>query len=1830
MMMKRIFTILCLMVLGTVNAQSQTINTYAGGGPNNTPATNANIGSPYSVASDSAGNLYIASPTTQRIFKVTAGTGILTVFAGDGNYGYSGDGGPATSASLASPFGVAIDSAGNVYIADSGNSRIRKVDGTGTITTLAGNGSFGYGGDGFPATSASLNFPTGVSADGAGNVYIADYGNYRIRKVATTGIISTVAGDGNYGYSGDGVPATTTSLADPFGVSADAAGNFYIADSGNQRIRRVSTTGIISTVAGNGSYGFSGDGGPATGASLATPFGVVVDSAGNFFIADLDNQRIRKVSTTGIISTVAGDGTYGYGGDGGPATATSLANPHGVAVDGSGNLYIADSDNQRIRKVDNTGTITTVAGNGAYSYGGDGGPATGASLYLPTGVTLDATGNVYIADQGNNRIRKVDAGTGIITTVAGNGNYGYSGDGGPATAASLAAPAGVAVDAAGNIYIADQGNNRVRKVDAITGIITTVAGNGSNGFSGDGGPAIAASLSFPTGVALDAGNFYIADQGNNRIRRVNVVTGIISTVAGNGSYGFSGDGGPATAAMLAGPYGVATGGGNIFIADSGNQRVRRVDSGGSITTVAGDGNFGFSGDGGPATSASLANPTGVTVDPDGNFLIADQANQRIRKVNATTGFISTVAGNGIYGFSGDGGPATAASLANPTGVVVASNGSFFIADTNNNRIRRVGPPDTDGDGFPDDVDTDDDNDGVLDTADNCRLTANPAQTDTDGDGIGDACDSCPSDTGTDADGDGVCADNCPNTPNADQLDSDADGIGDACDPDDDNDGVSDGADECPGTPTGTQVEPNGCPSADTDGDGTPDDVDTDDDNDGVLDTADNCPLTVNPTQTDTDGDGVGDACDSCPTTPGTDEDADGVCVDNCPNTPNADQVDSDADGIGDACDPDDDNDGVLDGADSCPGTPAGTQVNSVGCPDADGDGVADTNDNCPTTPNPDQVDADGDSIGDACDPSVCTPTQAAVNYAVGTSPYSVTTGDFNGDGKTDLVTANSNSNDVSVLLGNGDGTFQAAINSNVGSSPYSVTTADFNGDLIADLATANISTNDVSILLGNGDGTFQAATTFGVGTNPYSVTTGDFNGDLDADLATANLNSDDVSILLGNGDGTFQAATGFGAGSSPTSVITGNFNADSNADLAVSNYNSDDVSILLGNGDGTFQAATSFGVGSNPYSVTTGDFNGDLFADLATANFNSNNISVLLGNGNGTFQPAINYPVGSNPYSVTSGDFNGDLQADLATANGSSNNVSILVGNGDGTFQPATNTAVGSNPISITDGHFNADSKADLATANYNSNNVSVLLSLFSCFSGLDTDSDGVPNTTDNCPTTPNPDQADGDGDGVGDACDNCLTTSNPDQLDADNDQLGDLCDNCVNTPNTNQADADMDGFGDVCDNCKDTSNVDQLDTDGDGVGDLCDNCVTTPNPDQDDGDNDGVGDLCDNCPTNANADQADGDSDGVGDVCDNCPTTENNDQLDSDGDGVGDVCDNCPFTANPEQLDGDEDGIGDACDNCVTTANADQTDSDEDGIGDACDTCAGSSNPDQTDTDGDGVGDACDNCRLTFNPDQADADGDGFGDACDNCSLTPNNDQADTDGDGVGDACDNCITTPNTDQLDADSDGLGDACDNCPATANADQADSDSDGVGDACDNCLSTPNPNQLDSDGDGLGDACDNCPFVPNPDQRDTNGDGVGDVCTPYQNPSGGQFVIGDLVNMAGGVTVNFWGSQWIKNNPMSGGPAPPGFKGFENGNALPACGSTWTSQPGNSSSPPATIPPFMSVIVSSQVQQVGNVITGNVKRIIVVQTNPGYGPNPGHWGSGQVVAILCTAP
>ena len=338
-----------------------------------------------------------------------------------------------------------------------------------------------------------------------------------------------------------------------------------------------------------------------------------------------------------IISTIVGLGLAGYSGDGGLATGAKINSPCGIGTDTVGNIYIADDFNHVIRKLTkSTGVITTIAGTGISGYSGDGGLAINAKIYYPGDVSCDKYGNIYIADQNNNAIRKISIATGIITTVAGNGSQGYSGDGGPATSAQLKTPLGVTVDKFSNIYIADANNHCIRKVDGGTGIITTIAGNGTLGFSGDGGLASLALVNHPSKVILDSiGNLYFTDEANNRVRKIMAGTNIIQTIAGTGTFGYSGDGGLATSAQFSFPIGLAFDAiGNLYIADIFNNRIRKMAvSTNIITTVAGNGTVGYSGDGGISTSAQLKYPQGILIDKYGNLCFSEYGNHIVRIVN---------------------------------------------------------------------------------------------------------------------------------------------------------------------------------------------------------------------------------------------------------------------------------------------------------------------------------------------------------------------------------------------------------------------------------------------------------------------------------------------------------------------------------------------------------------------------------------------------------------------------------------------------------------------------------------------------------------------------------------------------------------------------------------------------------------------------------------------------------------------------------------------------------------------------------------------------------------------------------------------------------------------------------------------------------------------------------------------------------------------------------------------------------------------------------------------------------------------------------------------
>jgi sugar lactone lactonase YvrE len=641
-------------------AQQYTISSFAGGGmaPNSVPASSVRISVSYGIAVSTAGDVYFASGNS--IMKVDS-KGILTRVAGTGQFGLSTDGGTALDAQLAWPTGIAIDNTGNLYISENAAHRIRKVSPQGIISTVAGTGTSGYSGDGGPAIQAQLNWPVGLALDSSGNLFVADSANQAVRKVSQDGVISTVA----TGFDLDE------------GVAVDATGNLYITDYSastdncgdifySGRVLKASPNGAIATL-------FAG----TQDNPLYTPRGVALDSAGNVYIADSWDQLL-KLSQSGAVTTIN-------------AGFVEIAN---VATDASGNVYASDGRGRLVR-ISVDGNKVNVVGDGVDgNYWGDGSKAADAGLSAPFGLVLDSQGDLYVADSGNNRVRKV-APDGSISTVAGNGTAGFSGDGGPATAAQLAVPSGLALDANGNLYIADRLNNRIRKVSR-DGTISTVAGRGD--FYpplGDGGPATSAALAAPLAVAVDAkGNLYIADTSFFLIRKVSP-DGIITTVAGSNYY----DQGPEDIGLTMGL--TVDKSGNLYFAALNT--VRRLGSDGTLQTIAGGGTgMAPSGDGAPAINAALLSPVGLALDNSNTLWIsggdlsgfAESGAGYVRAITSD-GIIHAVAGNGTVGYSGDGGAATAASFSSSAaGIAVDAAGAIYVADVFNNVVRILRPQPT--------------------------------------------------------------------------------------------------------------------------------------------------------------------------------------------------------------------------------------------------------------------------------------------------------------------------------------------------------------------------------------------------------------------------------------------------------------------------------------------------------------------------------------------------------------------------------------------------------------------------------------------------------------------------------------------------------------------------------------------------------------------------------------------------------------------------------------------------------------------------------------------------------------------------------------------------------------------------------------------------------------------------------------------------------------------------------------------------------------------------------------------------------------------------------
>jgi uncharacterized protein (TIGR03437 family) len=668
-----------------------TAQTAAGSNPlgDGGPATNAVILNVNTVLTDSGGNVYIAE-NQGRVRRVGT-NGLITTVAGTPGAAAgstSGDGGPAVQAELNVPMGMAADSAGNyLYISEYQACRIRRVAlKTGLISTYAGDGVCRLGQDG-AAGSTSLYYPTGLLIDSQGRVVVAELLGNRIRRIDANGNVTTIAGNGTAGLAGNGGVATQAMIASPTSLTQDSKGNLFFVDSANCLVREIDiNTTVLHTIAGT-TCGFSGDGGAPLSAQL-TPGALLVNPAGDTIYMSDAGTRVRKINlTANLITTYAGTGTSTLSSDGGLATQTPLAGAGSMAFASDGSLLIAQ--NFGVRRVSSGGIVGTFAGIDPEA--GDGGSAPNAILAYPSYVAPDGKGGFVFNDQANGRIRAVTS-AGVISTVAGIDEFsGFGGDGGPAKSAGIAFVRGITVDAAGNIYIA-QGAFQTPSTFELRRITPsgTIDKFGTSAFALPTGLAVDPSQKF----------LYMTEFNGERIVKVDLASGSVTTFAGQGqagttgTAGFQGDGGPANNAQFSGPGQIAVdGAGNVYVFDGGNGRIRKISASGNlIQTVAGNGAYASTGDGGLATAASIAVFVGIAVDSAGNIFISE--GNKIRRVDVVTGIINIIAGGSAGGFGGDGGPALLAKFADAEGMGIDSRGNVYIAELLNHRIRVLSPPGT--------------------------------------------------------------------------------------------------------------------------------------------------------------------------------------------------------------------------------------------------------------------------------------------------------------------------------------------------------------------------------------------------------------------------------------------------------------------------------------------------------------------------------------------------------------------------------------------------------------------------------------------------------------------------------------------------------------------------------------------------------------------------------------------------------------------------------------------------------------------------------------------------------------------------------------------------------------------------------------------------------------------------------------------------------------------------------------------------------------------------------------------------------------------------------
>ena len=690
------------------------------------------------------GRLYLVDWNNHRLRRIT--NDAVETIAGTGELGDAKDG-PALYAQFNHPTNVFFDAQGRMLIAAWHNSLVKRLDlATGLLENIAGTGARSYGGDDGPANDAALNLPSAVVIDKAGHVIFSDQANFRVRIVDASGTIRTMCGTGTPGYSGDGGPALAAELKSPVGQAAPPAGRItidtddriYIADTGNHAIRRIDTDGTITTVAGIGEPGYSGDDGPGAAAALDTPSDIAVARNGTLYIADTMNNAVRMVRPDGTITTLAGTGERGFSGDGGPAAQATLDRPYGVEVALNDSVYVADTHNHRIRLVsdiagtppptpvptpkpqiipctDQVGTICTYAGTGDLAFNGDGHDPGHTALYWPFDIEFTAAGRQIVLDWNNHKVREILADN-TLTTIMGTD---FVGDGPedlsdltPAGADPLAVnlnhPTDVQEFPNGDLVVMAWHNHKVRVIDHTTGRVRVLMG-AEAGFAGDGSPAKDARVNQPPHGVLDpSGNLFFIDQRNQRIRVLYDFAGqrenaVIQTVVGTGEKGFNGDGlaRQTQVNFPAGPNPEPSGGialdtaGRLYFSDTLNHRIRRVEfltsdfTQGIVTTMAGTGTAGFSGDGGPSAAAQVNFPQDHEIGPDGNLYFADTNNHRVRMIDLTAGTVQTVIGAGLKGYAGDGGLATEALLNRPFGVAFDRDGDLYAADTFNGRIRKV-------------------------------------------------------------------------------------------------------------------------------------------------------------------------------------------------------------------------------------------------------------------------------------------------------------------------------------------------------------------------------------------------------------------------------------------------------------------------------------------------------------------------------------------------------------------------------------------------------------------------------------------------------------------------------------------------------------------------------------------------------------------------------------------------------------------------------------------------------------------------------------------------------------------------------------------------------------------------------------------------------------------------------------------------------------------------------------------------------------------------------------------------------------------------------------